>query len=80
MEGHCGSLTTDVFQRRTSTGSERFFLLISLGATTFVLLRVFTLKKTICPKICSKTKLKCAKIPLPLDVRRSKRSLFQAPR
>ena len=44
-----------------STGSERFSLLICLDVTKFVLLSVFTLIETICPKICSKSRLKGAK-------------------
>ena len=56
-----GSLSSDVFEGRTSTGSEAFSLLVSLYATIFVLPSVFTLKETICPKICSKSRLKCAK-------------------
>ena len=55
------SLSGDVFERRTSTGSEPFSLLICLGANKFVLLSVFTLKETICPNICSKSRLKSAK-------------------
>ena len=35
--------------------------------------------KTICPKICSKSRLKCAKSPFPVDVRRSKTSLLKLP-
>ena len=49
-----------------------FFFLICLGTTKFVLLSVFTLKETICPKICSKSRLKSAQSPLSVDVRRSK--------
>ena len=71
-----GSLSSDVFERRTSTGSEPFSLLISLDATIFVLLSVLTLIETICPKIWSKLRLKSAKTPLPVDVRRSKTSLL----
>ena len=41
------------------------------------MLRVFTLKETICPKICSKSRLKSAKGSLPVDVRRSKTSLIK---
>ena len=41
------------------------------------MLRVFTLKETICPKICSKSRLKSAKGSLPVDVRRSKTSLLK---
>ena len=74
-----GSLSNDVFERRTSTGSEAFSLLISLDAATFVLLSVLTLIETICPKICSKSRLKSAKSPLPVDPRRSKTSLLKLP-
>ena len=70
-----GSLSSDVFERRTSTRSEPFPLLISLDATVFVLPSVLILIETICPKICSKSRLKCAKSPFPVDVRRSKTSL-----
>ena len=45
-----------------------------VGTTKFVLLSVFTLIDPICPKICSKARLKSAKSPLPVDVRRSKTS------
>ena len=52
-----------------STESEPFSLvLICLGTTKFVLLSVFTLKETICPQICSKSRLKSAKSLLPVDV------------
>ena len=53
--------SSDVFERRMSTGSERFSLLICLDTTKFVLLGVFTLIETICPKICSRSRLKGAK-------------------
>ena len=60
--GHLlGSLSSDVFERRTSTGSEPFSLLISLGATVFVLLSVLTYRDDL-PKN--------SKSPLPVDVRR----------
>ena len=65
-----GSLSSEVFERRTSTGSEPFYLLICLDATKFVLLVVFTLIETFCPKICSKSRLKSAKSPLPVYVPR----------
>ena len=48
-----GSLSSTFFERRTSTGSERFSLLICLDATIFVLLSVFTLIETIYPKFCT---------------------------
>ena len=74
-----GSLSSDVFERRTSTGSEPFPLLISLDATVFILPSVLILTETICPKICSKSRLKSAKGPFPVDVRRSKTSLLKLP-
>ena len=74
-----GSLSSDVFEQRMSTGSETFSLLISLDATVFVLLSVLILIETICPKICSKSRLKSAKSPLQVDVRRSKTSLLKLP-
>ena len=43
-----------------------------LDATKFVLLNVFTLKETICPRICSKSLLKSGKSPLLVDMHRSK--------
>ena len=48
-----------------------------LDATVFVLLSVVILIETICPKICSKSRLKSSKRPLPVDVRRSKTSLLK---
>ena len=75
-----GSLSSDVFERRTSTGSEPFSLLISLDATVFVLPSVLILIETICPKICSKSRLKSAKSQFPVDVRRSKTSLLKLPK
>ena len=53
--------------------------MIHLDATKFVLLSVFTLIETICPKICSNLRPKNAKSPLPVDVRRSKTSLLKLP-
>ena len=72
-----GSLSSDVFERHTSTGSKPFSLLISLDATVFLLPSVLILIETICPKICSKSWLKSAKRPLPVDVRHSKTSLLK---
>ena len=71
------SLSNNVFERHTSTGSERFSLLIYRDATKFVLLSVFTLKETFCPRICSKSRRKSAKSPLPVGVGRSKTSLLK---
>ena len=42
-----GSLSKDVFDQRTSTGSEDFSLVICLDAMQFVLLSFFTLIETI---------------------------------
>ena len=72
-------LSSNVFEGRTSTGSEPFSLLIYLDATKFVLLSVCTLIETICPRICSNSRPKSAKSPLPVDVRRSKTSLLKLP-
>ena len=58
-------------------GSESFSLLICLDTTKFVLLSVFTLKETICYKICSKSWPQIAKSPLPVDVCLSKTSLLK---
>ena len=49
-----GSLSNDVFERRTSTGSEPFSFLKYLEATKFVLLSFFALIETICKKYLSK--------------------------
>ena len=40
---------------------------------------VLILKEKICSKICSKSRLKCAKSPFPVHVRRSKTSLLKLP-
>ena len=48
-----------------------------LDTTEFVLLRVFTLIETICPKIWAKPRPKNEKSPLPVDVRLSKMSLLK---
>ena len=71
-----GSLSGDVFERRMSTGSEPFPLLMCLDATKFVLLSVFTLIETICPRICSKSRLMGPKRPLPCG---KKTSLLKLP-
>ena len=59
------------------TGSEPFSTLNCLDATKFVLLRVITLKETICPKSCWKSRLKSAKSPLPVNVHGSKTWLLK---
>ena len=71
-----GSLSSDVFERRTSTGSEPFSILNCLDATKFVLLRVFTLIETISANICLKSRLKSAKVHVRLTcVTQKRRSL-----
>ena len=68
-----GSLSSDVFERRASTGSGPFSLIICPDASKFV-----TLIEKICPNICSKSCLKSTKNPLPVDVRRSKTSFLNS--
>ena len=60
-----GSLSKDVFERCTLTGSESLSLLICLDATKLVLLSVFTLIETNCSKICFKSRPKIAKTAVP---------------
>ena len=50
------------FERRTSSGCKSFSLLICLDTSKFSLLSFFTLIKTICPKICSKSRLIVEKV------------------
>ena len=47
LGGEIGNLSKGVFERRTSTGSEDFFLLICLDAIKFLLFSCFTLVETI---------------------------------
>lgn len=70
-------IRSDVFERRTLTGSEPFSLSKSLEATKLALLRVSTLVETICPNICSKSRFKSSKSPLPVNVHRSRTSLLR---
>ena len=61
------------------------WLLICLDATKFVWLSGFTLIETICPTVCSKSQLKCAKssktslLKLPIFQPRSQGSLLPVP-
>ena len=66
-----GSLSKDVFERRTSAGSEVFSLFICLDTTKFVLLSFFSPIKTIYLRVSTKRQPNAAKSPLPVDVRRS---------
>ena len=74
-----GSLSKDVFERRTSTGSETFSLFICLDTNKFVLQNFFSLIKTIYPRVSTKPFRSDAKSPLPVDVRRSKTLLLKLP-
>ena len=73
------SLSKDVFERRTSTGSEVFSLTICLDAKKFVLISFFSLIKTIYPRFSTKPPPNDAKRPLPVDVRRLKTLLLKLP-
>ena len=74
-----GSLSRDVFERPTSTGSELFSLLVCLDANKFVLLSFFSPLKTIYSRVSTKPLPNDAKSPLPVDVRRSKTLLLKLP-
>ena len=74
-----GSLSRDVFERRTSTGGELFSLLVCLDANKFVLLSFFSPLKTIYSRVSTKPLLNDAKSSLPVDVRRSKTLLLKLP-
>ena len=74
-----GNLSINVFERRTSTGSEAFFLFLCLDAIKFSLLTFFSLLKTIYPRVLTKPLLNDAKSPLPVDVRRLKTLLLKVP-
>ena len=70
-----GSFSSDVFERRTSTGSEPFSILNCLDAIKFVLLRVFAIIEAICANICLKSRLKSAKVYVRLMSVTQRRSL-----
>ena len=74
-----GSLSSDVFERRTSTGSEVFSLLTCSDDIQFVFLSFFTVIEAIWLKICAKPPSKNEKRPLPVDVRRSETLLLKLP-
>ena len=74
-----GSLSKDVFERGTSTGSEAFSLFICLDTTKFVLLSFFSPIKTIYLRVSTKPQPNAAKSQLPVDVRRSKTLLLKLP-
>ena len=74
-----GSLSKDVFERPTSTGSEAFSLFICLDTTKFVLLSFFSPIKTIYLRVSTKPQPNASKSPFPVDVRRSKTLLLKLP-
>ena len=74
-----GTLSKDVFERGTSTGSEAVSLFICLDANKLVLLSFFSLLKTIYPRVSTKPLPNDAKRPLPVDVRRSTTLLLKLP-
>ena len=75
-----GNLSKDVFERRTSTGSEPFSPLICLDANKFVLLSFFSLIKTIYQRVSTEPLPNDAKSPLPVEVRRLKTLLLKLPK
>ena len=79
IKGLIGSLSKDVFERRTSTGSEAFSLFICLDTTKFVLLSFFSPIKTIYLRVSTKPQPNAAKSQLPVDVRRTKTLLLKLP-
>ena len=72
-----GSLSKGVFELRTSTRSEIFFMLKYIDNTKIVFLSLFLIIETICPNIWSKLQLKNEKSPLPVAVRHSNASLLK---
>ena len=73
------SLSKDVSEGRTSTGSEPFSLYIYLDVNKFVLLSFFSLTKRIYPRVSNKPLPNNAKGPLQVDVRRSTTLLLKLP-
>jgi len=73
------SLSKDVFERSTSTGSEAFSLFIYLESNKFVLLSFFSLIKRIYKRVSTKSLPNDAKRLLPVEVRRSKALLLKVP-
>ena len=84
---HQGGRQSQLFCSKGASKQRRFWathvnrkwtysLWIRLAASKFVLLRVFPLIETICPKICLKSSVKSAKSPLLVDARPSKWSLL----
>ena len=79
MTGLLGTLSKDVFEGHTSTGSEAFSLYICLDANKFIFLNFFSLIKRIYPRVSTEPLPDDAKSPLPVDVRCSKTLLLKLP-
>ena len=67
-----GSLSTYVFETRTATGNELFFILTCLSSTTFILISIFPPLEMISIKICETPLSWHAKCSFPVAVRVSK--------
>jgi len=74
-----GSLSKGVFERRASTGSEDFSVLIRLDAIKFVLLSFFTLVEMIYLKILAIPLLRNVKSSLSVALRCSKTPFLKFP-
>ena len=74
-----GNLSKDVFERRTSTGSEAFFLFICLDAIKFSLLTFFSPLKTIYPRVLTKPLPNDAKVHFRLTSVAQKRCCLSSP-
>ena len=74
-----GNLSKDVFERRTSTGSDLFSIFTCLDTNKFVLLSFSSLIETIYRKVLTEPLPNDEKSPLPVDVRRSKTLLLKLP-
>ena len=74
-----GNLSKDIFERRTSTGSQSFSLFICLDTNKFVLLSFFSLIKTIYPRVSTEPLPNDGKSPLRVDGRRTKTLLLKLP-
>ena len=72
------SLSKGVFERRTSTGSEVFFILKHLDAPKFVFLSVLTIIETSCPKRWAVQKWKKTTSGCPLTCVAQKRLCLDA--
>ena len=74
-----GNLSKDVFERRTSTGSEAFFLFICLDAIKICIANFLFSFNDDLPESFNQTTAQWCKSPLPVDVRRSETLLLKVP-